>query len=219
MFTRILLLTVCGLGLLVLDAEAQLSHEAGAASVAGTLQKPLDASDEYEFDSRGNQVLFVDLDADIYINREPHDNHDTTATETMAGGGCSTTHDDAEEGGGCGSSHDEGGEDGGCAGGGKGRFLLEVLTMDQVRVCQAGKPARPGWDTDPRLACLLSEPGVYLLKVTLVGMGGHTESADGGGQVHPYLLNVSLRDLAPDFSGMKLDKAIKESVNRLPFKK
>jgi hypothetical protein len=52
-------------------------------------------------------------------------------------------------------------------------------------------------------------------------MGGHEEEAEatGPGEVHPYLLNVSLRDLAGDLPGTQLDTAVKESVNRLPFGK
>lgn len=207
MFWKILIAIACLLGMLVATSQAQLTRDAGAASVAGILQKSIDDSDDYEFESRGNQVLFVDLDADIYINREPHDSHDTVASaEAEASGGFTTTHDDE-------------GEEGGCAGGGNGRFLLEVLTFGGNQVCLASKPARPGWDTDPRLACLLPHPGDYLLRVTLVGMGGHQDETVGAGKIYPYLLNVSLRDLAPDLPGMELDKAIKQSVNRLPFKK
>lgn len=189
-------------------AGAQMVRESDAASVAGTLQKGIDNDDEYEVRSTGNQLLIVDLDAEVYIVREEHTDH-TDVASAMAGGctddGCS----------------DSGEGDEGCGGGGPGGFVLEVLDANRVSLCFAARPTKPGWDTDPRLACLLPERGTYFLIVAFATTEPHETALteEQPKPVHPYLLNVSLRDLAEDGNGLgvSLNKAIVTSNNRLRF--
>ena len=199
---RIPIVTGLVICLLATVAPAQFTRESGVGSIAGTLQKAVDEQDDFEFSSRGNQVLFADLDADVFLN------------ETEDAGGETGCSDSSE---GC-ATPDEGEEGSGCEDGGPGRFALEVLDVDQTVLCSATRPTRPGWERDPRLACLLTDAGYYILRVKLSGMGGNHAAEDLAGKVFPYLLNVSLRERAPDLPGTDLDQAIKKSVNRLPFK-
>ncbi|MBW2519764.1 MAG: hypothetical protein JRD88_05350 [Deltaproteobacteria bacterium] len=198
----------CCLALVPAAGQAQFTTDAGSASIAGVLKKPSDVQDNYEFSSKGNQVIFVDLDADVYINRVPHDSHESDLpTVDEHSSGCSDSHDSTEE-------------EGGCSGGGNGRFVLQILKYDGTTICEASKPKRPGWDTDPRLACFLEYPGDYILRVTFSGPGNHADESTESPQIYPYLLNVSLRDLMTDQrKEIRLDKAVKESSNRLPGKK
>lgn len=210
MLLRILIVAGCLWGISTVEVQAQFTRDSGAGSIAGTLQKANDDYDDFEFSSKGSQVLFVDLDAEVYRNGEPHDehdDHDTNGTDDLTVAAESS------------STHEDSGEEGGCAGGGNASWALEVLSSDQTQICIAGKPQRPGWDTDPRMACHIADPGDYILRVTFVSKGGHHETADVMPPIHPYLLNVSLRDVVSDRSGLSLNKAIKESVNHLPFDK
>jgi len=219
------------LGLLVAVAQAQVTREGGVSSVAGTLQKSVDNSDEFVFTSRGSQILFVDLDADIYINQSSSGGHETESADALVAQALSTTEEGcggsggsggpggaggSGEDGGCDSGDETGGEEG-CGGGGNSRFVLKVLDVSRNEICTATRPTKPGWDTDPRMACPLIDAGRYILSV------GFASTAGGGGmggtpQVHPYLLNISLRQMAAEGTEIQLDKAIKDSNNRLPVK-
>jgi len=212
MSSRIMLLTVTVICLLATAAQAQVTREGGAGSIAGTLQKTVDNYDDYQFFSKGNQVLFVDLDADLYINDSSSGGHETEDEDGCEGGGGGGSGGE----GGCG---DEGepGEEEGCGGEGKSRFVL-VLDNSQNQVCVATKPTKPGWDTDPRMACLLADKGNYILRVGFAGTEEHDDVQTGTPKIHPYLLNVSLREIADEASEIQLGKAIKDSVNRLPFR-
>lgn len=184
------------LSVIPFTAQSQMTRESGVSTIAGSLQKTVDDFDDYLVEARGEQVLVVDLDAGAFINKSSHSGeepgHDSVTTSVAAD---ETSH-----------------EEGGC--GGPGGFTLEVLNADLDVVCTAEKPKSPGWEADPRMACLLSERGDYILRVRFATLGGHDEP-QGSPKVHPYLLNVSLRELAPDGPYVSLDEAIKQSRNQL----
>lgn len=156
------------LSLTVLPAQAQLIRESAGSTIAGTLQKTVDDADDYQFESRGDQVLVVDLDAGLFINKDTHTDsgHETGADAAAAD---ETSH---EEGGGCGGPYG---------------WVLEVYNVSQEVICSASKPKSPGWEADPRLACFLSERGDYVLRVGFAIADGHEEPS-GTPKVHPYLL-------------------------------
>lgn len=191
-----ILVFLVALSLIAFPAQSQMTRESGVSTIAGSLQKTVDDFDDYLVEARGDQVLVVDLDAGVFINKTSHSGekpghvNDTTSV-AMA----ETSH-----------------EEGGC--GGPGGFSLDILNADLDVVCTAEKPKSPGWEADPRMACLLSERGDYILRVRFATSGGH-EEPQGTPKVHPYLLNVSLRELAPDGPYVSLDEAIKQSRNRL----
>jgi len=178
-----------------LPADAQVVREGGVKSIAGILngQNP---TAFWTFKSSGNQILFATLDADIYrMFPGGDDGHASTSAES--GGGCS-------------------GED---EGGGPVRFYIEVQDSAGQRVCYAERPAPPpGWQRDPRLACVLPATGgpqlTYSVVVGLMRMGGEEPHATaGGGGGHPFILNVSLRRIAP--TGTNIQSAIAQSGNGL----
>lgn len=226
MSTRILLTVVFASCLLTTAALAQFTREGGVSSIAGTLQKSQDNADDYPFASKGNQILFVDLDADLYIYAGSAGGHEAEAIAASvadlaaaAGEGCggSSGNGGSGEEGGC-SGVGESGEEESCGGSGKSRFVLEVLDASFNPICTATRPTKPGWDTDPRMACLLADRGSYILRVGFASTEEHAGGGAGSPKVHPYLLNVSLRNVAVEGSQLQLDKAVKESVNQLPDK-
>jgi hypothetical protein len=178
-----------------IPADAQVVRESDVKSIAGILNGA-SPSASWSFNSAGNQILFATLDADIY--------------RIMAGGESETTAE-ADTGGGC------GGED---EGGGAVRFYIEVKDAAGQRVCYAERPAPPpGWQRDPRLACALPATGgapmSYSLIVGLKPPGEeepHATSSGDGGE-HPFILNVSLRRIAP--VGTNIQAAIAQSNNAL----
>jgi len=186
---------VVSCALYAIPVDAQVVRESDVKSIAGVLngQNPTAA---WTFKSAGNQILFATLDADIY--------------RIMAGGEHEATAEE-EPGGGC------GGEDEG----GPVRFYIEVKDGAGQQICYAERPAPPpGWQRDPRLACVLPATGgaqlSYSLIVGLKRMGGEEEPhamSPGGGGGHPFILNVSLRRIAP--TGTNIQSAIAQSTNGL----
>lgn len=179
-----------------LPADAQVVRESDVKSIAGILngQNP---TAFWTFKSSGNQILFATLDADIYRMMADHEHETTTAADT--GGGCS-------------------GDD---AGGGPTRFFIEVQDAAGMRVCYAERPAPPpGWQRDPRLACVLPATGGAQLSYKLV-VGLKAKDHDheevtmlaAAGPGHPFILNVSLRRIAP--TGTNIQSAIAQSNNGL----
>jgi hypothetical protein len=99
---------------------------------------------------------------------------------------------------------------GGCSGeeGGPGLFKLKVLdALDQV-LCAASRPAPPpGWQRDPRVACVLPTTPVqatYKISVELANPKGEMVQP-----AYPFLLNISLRKIAK--SGTNIQSAIAAS--------
>jgi len=179
----------------------------GGKPIAGVL---IGASDAFWFESDGGQVLFAELKSDYYQTRgrmeSDHSQEETADAESCSDsastGGCT----DGGDTGGCSDGGDTGGcsdgGDTGCSGGGgPGDLCLQVLAADGTMICWAGRPARPGWQRDPRLACPISAEGVYWLRVARApcGPGGHetvTAAETGTGELppRPYLLDVALLD-------------------------
>ncbi|HSN69944.1 MAG TPA: hypothetical protein VLT59_00480 [Steroidobacteraceae bacterium] len=187
------LIAACALHAIPVDA--QVVRESDVKSIAGVLNG-VNPTASWIFRSAGNQILFATLDADIYRMMAEHE-HETTA-ESDAGGGC-------------------GGEDDGSP----VRFYIEVQDNAGQRICFAERPAPPpGWQRDPRLACVLPTTGGALLSYNLiVGMtragedDEHQTMSAAAGAGHPFILNVSLRGIAP--TGTNIQSAVAQSINRL----
>jgi len=132
--------------------------------IAGVLD-PVMGYDEFTFKSSGNQILFAEIKSEIYqTNGRKGGSHETDEGDD---GGCTDDHStgggtDSGSTGGCShetsdGSTDEGHDD--CGGGGGGDFCLQVIDPAGDKLCWAGRPDRPGWQRDPRLACHI--PGSY----------------------------------------------------------
>lgn len=184
-------------GLLVVPAgplAAQVVRESGVETVAGVLDDG-ETYDELSFSSSGGEILFASVDSQIYLTGS-QDHHEEPAPSAAA----------EEPGGGCGEDE-----------GGPGRLCLQVVDSRLEVICWGTRPRMPGWQRDPRLVCVLPEtdrPETYLLRVTW-----EDETCDDlaypqpqAGLMVPYLLNVSLRRIAPEGA---LAPAIALSRNRL----
>ena len=165
-------------------ADAQVVREDGAKSIAGVLSMSGATSAEWTFKSAGGEILFASLDGDIYRKSAHGSEHSVTAA--------------AEPGGGC---SDEGGPS---------AFKIQVVKDygDAGVLCEASRPAPPpGWQRDPRLACELPKmrsPASYKVRVVFV----EPEDATPGA-TYPFLLNLSLRKIAP--SGTNIQSAFATS--------
>jgi len=192
--------------LMIGPGRAEIVREDGVKSIAGVLVYGSQETAEWTFKSAGGEILFADLDAEIY--RLPMGGEHETAMSAGTDGDCGGDEGggSGEAGGGCG---DEGGDEGGgCSGeGGPGLFYIEVWSGTE-RLCRAEKPAPPpGWMRDPRMACVLpysSRPVTYILRVGLKGPHGEMVQ-----EYYPFLLNVSLRGIAP--SGVNVQSAVSQS--------
>ena len=173
-------------GTVALAAGAQVVREEGAKSIAGELPAvaaPEVAFAEWTFRSAGGEILFASLDADIYRIMGDHHEVAAIATKSESDGGCS---DD----------------------GGPGLFRLKVLDAGGNVLCAASRPAPPpGWQRDPRLACTLPtsrNQETYRLRVELAAEAGEDVAPS-----YPFLLNVSVRAIAP--SGVNIQEAFARS--------
>jgi hypothetical protein len=194
----------------------------GGKPIAGVLTGPFDA---FSFKSDGDQVLFAEIKSDYYQTRGRMGGSHETGEETeggcsdggSSGGMPSETPPEGTSGGCTDSTHTDDTHDDSCGGGGgPGDLCLQVLSEEGTMICWAGRPARPGWQRDPRLACPISEEGDYLLRVALgpCGPGGHetgtaTESGSGEQPPRPYLLYVTL--INQPIAGMDIKDAIEAS--------
>lgn len=200
---------VAGLATLLLATpavHAQVVREEGAASIARVLdQSPVSTGqselvDDFVLSSRGDQILFATLDATIYQSagrgEEEHDGPESPAPAAEDGGSCA---DEGQTG-----------------------FCLQVLDEAGDVLCWAERPRNPGWQRDPRLACVLpAERGRlrdYVLRVSLrdedCGDLAYPYTAAEPGEPEPslhYLLNVSLRDIALEG---RIHPAVAQSSNK-----
>lgn len=193
-WTRAILTAATAL-LLVAPVAAQVVREGDVSSVAGVLGGlEAKAYDDFAFTSGGGEVLFATVD--LWIYQTMGATHEEHLLEAAAEG---------EEGGGCGEDE-----------GGVGTCLQVLDEIDQV-VCWATRPRMPGWQRDPRLVCVLPEvhgqPAAYRLRMALADedCSDLVYPVPEAGDDVPYLLNVSLRRVAP--SG-PLAPAIAISKNR-----
>jgi hypothetical protein len=123
-------------------SQALFGGEDDRKSIAGVLTPGEQETVEWTFKSKGGEILFASIDAEIY--RVKTGEHETSIT--------------AAEGGGC---EDEGGP---------GLFYIEVADQSGV-ICRADKPSPPpGWMRDPRLACKLPTTQVQNTYVLRVGL-------------------------------------------------
>ena len=185
-------------------AQAQVVRESDATTIAGVLAR--DAAGEYVcyyvVTSNGNQLLTADLDAEMFMRPGQGGGEGGGCEEGSGGeGGTGST------GGGSGCDSCGGGETGET--GGPRGFYLEVWDSLGTMIHSSGRPVRPGWDRDPRMIYLLAEGGQYTLKVRFVPAG-----ENGPGKV-PFLLNVSLRQVATNGNDLKL--AGLESRSQFPM--
>jgi len=143
--------------------------------------------DEFTFAAEEGQILFADINADIYQEQ----------------GRMGGDHDDAS--GGCADVSSEDGCSDGCSDGGSdghGDLCLQVLDADDEKICWAGRPVRPGWQRDPLLACPLPYDGDYILRVFIGSCGStRTEEYTDADDLNPkrfYRLYIELMDAARD---------------------
>ena len=179
-------------------AAAQVVRESGTSSLAGVLYTPSEPI-SWKISSRGGEILFASLSADIYRPMAGHDHEE---------GGETAEESPTEHEGGC--SDD--------SGGGPFKFYIKVLDPAGDVLCSASRPAPPpGWQRDPRLACVMPSTrwnALYTIEVGLKVNEEHaTEAASAAPTPRPFLLDLSLRRIAP--SGALVEPAILESGNRL----
>ena len=176
--------TAFAIGFFILPAGAQMSREAGISSVAGVLTGPV-ASLYWTFTTyHPGEIMFITVDGEMYKTMGAHTHEETTAEAEPT--------DHGEEGG-------------------PGRFYIDVQNAATLEsICYAARPAPPpGWMRDPRLACVIANPGTYRL---VVGLVAHEEGeGTGEGKKFPFVANISLRAPAP--SGQTLPMAIVSSKN------
>ena len=185
--------------LLATPVFGQVVRETDTKTLAGLLDSNWNPADSFTFFSRGDEILFADLDAELFQVKgrrggsHEDDEGDCGGHETEALAPAADEHDD----------HDNSG--------GPGGLCLQVLDPAGTMLCWADRPARPGWQRDPAIACPLPKTRgntAYTLRVGLK-VGGCGPGANGGhdvtpyaspgdSQVTPYLLNWSLRRIAPD---------------------
>jgi len=160
----------------------------------------------YSFDTSGGQILFAEAGAELYQSK---------GRSGESGGGCedgsgSTTETCSVSEGSC-TDGGSGGSSGGCGCGdstaGPNDLCLQVVDSLGAKVCWAGRPKRPGWQRDPRLACHLEQGGEYFLRVFRGKCGSTTACTEavaesGNPNIYPtyYLLRVRLVD-AEDSEG------------------
>ena len=176
-------------------APAQVVREEGVKTIAGVLGQMDDSYDDYTFLSSGNDILTVSVDSQVYDKRGgDHQEGETGAAEE---GGC---EGGGEEGGGC-----EGEEGGGCDDGdmGPGGLCLQLLDSNGTVIQAAGRPRLPGWQRDPRMIAIIpvtDSQKTYTVRIALAdeACGDLRYPVATGTTIRPYLLNVSLRKVAPE---------------------
>jgi hypothetical protein len=202
MRTRIALacLLAVGCSLYANTAATQVVRESDTSTLAGVLYTPSEPV-SWSMGSRGGEILFASLSADIYRAMSSHDHEEgVEAAEEPP-----SDH----EGGGC---SDE-------SGGGPFKFYIKVLDPAGDVICSANRPAPPpGWQRDPRLACILPATRWTVLYTVEVGLKVNEEHEASEGTAeelvpYPFLLDLSLRRIAPN--GALIQPAILESGNRL----
>lgn len=179
--------------LLAAPAFGQVVRETDTKTLAGLLDSSLNPADSYTFFSQGDEILFADLDAELFQVKGRRgggcDDHETDVLAPTADDG----HDD----------HDDSG--------GPGGLCLQVIDPYGAMICWADRPARPGWQRDPAIACPLPKVNgnaTYTLIVSLKVGGCGPGAIDGheaavaassvASEITPYLLNWSLRRIALD---------------------
>ena len=179
----------------VAPAAGQVVREDGVKSVAGALGGLGPGSyDEFTLSSSGGEILFASLDGSIYQSQGRGAGHHESFAEPVAA---------AEDG---------------CSDAGGDQFCLQVVDSSSQVLCWAERPQYPGWRRDPSLACPLpgekGKPETYRLRVSLADhdCGDLSYPDEPGDRMIPYVLNVSLRRIAPEGA---LAPAIAASKNRL----
>lgn len=99
-------------------------------------------------------------------------------------------------------------------------FCVQVIDATGAVVCQATRPVPPpGWQRDPRLACVLPQTigqATYAIRVSLAGPEGSCTQLGqtaASGKLHPFVVNVSVRRVPA--SGVSVQQAIAISENQL----
>lgn len=175
-------------------SSAQIVREEGVKPIGGVLGGGYPGEASWTIRSTGDEIVFASLDGEIYrlgMHQPEGEDPHTTAGET---GGC--------------------GEEGGPV-----RFCLQVIARNGAVMCQAAKPAPPpGWQRDPRLACVLpasAGESTYAIRVSLTGPDGtctQPSQSPVSAELHPFVLNVSVRRIP--LSGVSIQQAVAISTNR-----
>jgi hypothetical protein len=156
------LLGLAAAAVLTPAAQAQVVREDGVKSIAGVVSLAANSA-EWTFRSGGGEILFASIDGDLYKESVEHQHTGVAAA---------AAEEEEEEGG-------------------PGLFRLAVIDQSGNPVCTARRPTPPpGWQRDPRMACILTTAQTYRVRVELV-VGEHVTAA-----AYPFLLNLSLRTIA-----------------------
>ena len=138
----VLLLFAAGAAALIPNGFARADEEIEKKKPIAAILDSSVGYDEYKFESSGNEILFAEIKSEVY--------------QTM-GRMCGSSEGSADSSEGCtDSTHTDETHDESCGGGGDD-LCLQVLDPDGRKICWAGRPSRPGWQRDPRLACPLPE--------------------------------------------------------------
>lgn len=192
MFGRLLVGSIVAIGavLALSRTSAQVVREDGQKSIAGVIGGSYPDTAWWTFKSSGGEILFASLDAEIYKAREHHEHE--IGTSSTAGG--------------CGEET-------------QARFCLQLVDSAETIICQVSRPAPPpGWQIDPRFACLLPQTGspvTYTIRVSAASHEGGCSTSSPAPTVadeRPFLLNVSLRRVVA--SGSLIHQASAQSGNR-----
>lgn len=180
--------------------QAQVVREEGVKTIAGIVGEVGDAYDDYIFLSTGNEILAVSVDSQLYDKRGGEDH---------AEGGC----EDGGETGGCEDSEGTGCDD---ADAGPRGLCLQLLDASGNVIQAVGRPRLPGWQRDPRLIAIIPATPTqetYTIRIALAdeACGDLVYPSTAVAAPRPYLLNVSLRRLAPEGAG---SAAVAASKNR-----
>lgn len=188
---KVSVLALCVALLPTLPSDAQVVREQDQSSVAGIVGGSYPSEAFWTFRSGGQAIVFASLDAEIYAPRAHTEPHVIAAAEA-------------------GDEHEESGP---------ARFCVQVIDASGIVLCEANRPAPPpGWQRDPRLACVLpagTGQQSYTIRVSTSGPEGVCAAPSTtypSTTSHPFLLNVSLRAIAP--TGVGLQEAAARSRNR-----
>jgi cysteine-rich repeat protein len=162
-----------------------------AGPIAGVLGGGGAQRADFVVRGRGGETLFADMQAAIYQTQGRGHG------EEEGGGEAAVAPAAEEEGGGCGGEEEDEGAK---------AFCLQLYDTAGNLLCWAERAKSPGWQRDPRLACVLPGPAdvraPYVLRALVASEhcgeagapAGASAPADGSASAaFPFLVNVATR--------------------------
>jgi hypothetical protein len=194
-FFPAIVFVVCTLVVLLTSGNVMAESK---KSISRVLDGPYD---EFIFSGEEGQILFAEIKSEIFQSKGrmggDHGDSGTGCSDGVTVESCDTGSTDScsdDDSGGC-SCDDH-------SGGGRQDLCLQVLVNGENKICWAGRPVRPGWQRDPKLACPLPVDGIYILRV-FIGQCGSTDAttytdADSLDPSRSYQLYVELKNAVED---------------------